>query len=213
MGLPARMNTLDDPNWPGLARLRFWPRKIRFWPGKIRSWRTQLGAWRTHVGVCLLIATGAVNAQWQIDKVLDGDSLMLRDRNGQRLSVRLAGIDAPERGQAFADRSRQNLRMLTANCTPEWIFQKIDRYGRSIGLIFCDGRDLGLAQLETGLAWHFSRYAKEQPFEQRTAYLNAQQRAQRASIGLWRDVEPMPPWSFREQRRGNRNNQARSPSS
>lgn len=176
----------------------------RRWP-----WQVLLRSWQTHVGVFLLLAAGAVNAQWQIDKVLDGDSIVLRDRNGQRLSVRLAGIDAPERGQAYADRSRQNLRNLTTNCTPEWIFQKIDRYGRSIGLIFCDGRDLGQAQLETGLAWHFSRYAKEQRFEQRTAYLNAQLRAQRAGIGLWRDAEPMPPWSFREQRRGIRANQTR----
>lgn len=188
MGLPERVKALNDRRWP---------------------WQVLLRSWQTHVGVFLLLAAGAVNAQWQIDKVLDGDSIVLRDRNGQRLSVRLAGIDAPERGQAFADRSRQNLRNLTTNCTPEWIFQKIDRYGRSIGLIFCDGRDLGQAQLETGLAWHFSRYAKEQPFEQRTAYLNAQLRAQRAGIGLWRDAEPMPPWSFREQRRGIRANQTR----
>ncbi len=166
------------------------------------------------MGLVLLIWVGAADAQWRTARVLDGDSLMLYDVGGQRLSVRLAGIDAPERGQAFSDRSLKNLKSLVADCQPEAKCQKIDRYGRSICQVFCDRRDLGLAQLEAGLAWHFSRYAHEQPIDQRSQYFDAQQKAQADGLGLWRDASAVAPWTFRGQqraeRRSDRNHERRS---
>jgi endonuclease YncB( thermonuclease family) len=177
-------------------------------------WRNATRFGLVQVGFVLLIWVGAADAQWRIGRVLDGDSLMLYDASGQRLSVRLAGIDAPERGQAFSDRSQKNLKSLVADCQPEVKFQKIDRYGRSVCQVFCDTRDLGLAQLEAGLAWHFSRYAQEQPIDQRNQYFNAQQKAQADGSGLWRDASAVAPWTFREQqraeRRTDRNHERRS---
>lgn len=152
----------------------------------------------------LLLFPLAVNAQWRIDHVVDGDSLRLFDTNGQRVTVRLAGIDAPEKTQAYADRSRQNLQALVSDCAPEVQIQKIDRYGRSISQVFCGERDLALAQLESGLAWHFSRYANEQPPALRTAYVQAEQRSKEAGLGLWKDEAPIEPWSFRDQQRASR---------
>ena len=149
----------------------------------------------------LLLSSEPAHAQWRVDRVFDGDSLRLIDKNGQRLAVRLAGIDAPEKNQAYADRSRQNLILLMANCKPELSVQKIDRYGRSVSQLFCGERDLALAQLERGYAWHFTRYAKEQPFELRRTYREAQQRAQAAGLGLWRDDNPIEPWIYRDQQR------------
>ena len=148
----------------------------------------------------LLCATPAI-AQWRIERVLDGDSIRLIDIQGQRLSVRLEGIDAPEKSQPYADRSRQNLQSLMTGCKPEVSVHKTDRYGRSVSQVFCDERDVALAQLEDGFAWHFGRYAKEQSPESRESYRAAEQRARQARRGLWKDDAPLEPWAFRDQQR------------
>lgn len=149
----------------------------------------------------LLLSGSPAQAQWRIDRVLDGDSLVLRDQAGQRLNVRIAGIDAPEKSQAFADRSRQHLRSLSADCEPVLDIHKTDRFGRSVAQVLCADRDLGLAQIEAGLAWHFARYEQEQKPTQRNRYSEAQRQAQAARRGLWSDDEPNAPWRHRAQRR------------
>ena len=148
-------------------------------------------------------------AQWRVDRVFDGDSVRLIDKDGQRVAVRLAGIDAPEKNQAYSDRSRQNLISLMADCQPELSVQKIDRFGRSVGQMFCGERDLSLAQLERGYAWHFTRYAREQPVELRSSYREAQERAKAAKLGLWHDDNPIEPWVYRDQQRTLRKSSAR----
>ena len=64
-------------------------------------------------------------------------------------------------------------------------------------------RDVGLAQIEAGLAWHFRRYAAEQPAARRQAFEQAEQRARRRRAGLWQDATPVAPWQYREQARIN----------
>ena len=44
--------------------------------------------------------------------VQDGDSLVFRGSDGTTQRVRVAGIDAPEKSQPFAEASRRNLRAL-----------------------------------------------------------------------------------------------------
>ena len=59
---------------------------------------------------------------------------MLVDGQTQ-VKVHLAGIDAPERAQAFGERSRQNLARLVAGKLVEVRWYKRDRYGRVVGQI------------------------------------------------------------------------------
>src|SRR5687768_5881934 len=48
-------------------------------------------------------------------RVQDGDSFIARLEDGSSLTVRLSGIDAPERSQPDADMSLENLRRLLGN--------------------------------------------------------------------------------------------------
>jgi endonuclease YncB( thermonuclease family) len=52
--------------------------------------------------------------------------------------------------------------------------------------------DAGLSQLTRGLAWHFKRYAHEQPEEERERYSFAEEEATAKGAGLWSDVGPRP---------------------
>lgn len=69
----------------------------------------------------------------QVVKIADGDTLTVLDVSKQQHRVRLAGIDAPERKQAFGTASRQHLADLVFGrvVTVEWY--KRDRYQRILG--------------------------------------------------------------------------------
>jgi endonuclease YncB( thermonuclease family) len=77
-------------------------------------------------------------------------------------------------------------------------WHKHDRYGRLLGTLTLDGRDLNLAQVRAGLAWHYKRYQNDQPPADRTSYAAAETEARTARLGLWREPNPLPPWEYRK---------------
>ena len=129
--------------------------------------------------------------------VADGDTVTLLDGEERQHKVRLDGIDAPEKGQAFGDRSKQSLSELAYGRDARADCQKTDKYGREVCKVYVDGEDVGLEQIKRGMAWHFKRYEREQRPEDRRAYADAEVEARKAKRGLWRDSQPVPPWDFR----------------
>jgi endonuclease YncB( thermonuclease family) len=91
--------------------------------------------------------------------IADGDTLTAscEGANGmENIKVRLAEIDAPEKGQAFGARSRQRLAELCfqkqATVTP----RTKDRYLRMVANVDCQGVDAGTEQVRAGMAWVFT---------------------------------------------------------
>ena len=70
-----------------------------------------------------------------------------------------------------------------------------DRNGRVIAHVACDGADSGAQQVRSGMAWVYDRYVVD-----RTLY-DSQQQAQQERLGLWQDTAPVPPWTWRRERR------------
>jgi endonuclease YncB( thermonuclease family) len=144
------------------------------------------------------VAAGALLAACVVVAVLDGDSLTARcERDGVRevVPVRIAQIDAPERGQPFSQRSRQALIALCRDQPARLHAHGEDRYGRTLADVECRGTDAGTAQVREGLAWVFTRHATDV----RLAPL--EQQAREARRGLWREPAPQPPWEWRAERR------------
>lgn len=81
----------------------------------------------------------------------------------------------------------------------EW--SKRDRYGRTIGIVMVNGKDVGLEMLRAGFAWHYKQYQREQSPEDREQYSEAEKSAKSERIGLWLEGEPIPPWEWRRGRR------------
>ena len=77
-------------------------------------------------------------------------------------------------------------------------WSKKDRYGRLVGKVLVNNLDANLEQVKRGLAWHYTKYQKEQPFEDRVAYLHAQDEAITAKLGLWVESSPVAPWDWRK---------------
>ncbi|MGE0310708.1 MAG: thermonuclease family protein [Lautropia sp.] len=142
----------------------------------------------------------------RVVRIADGDSFEARLADGRRSGVRIGGIDAPERRQAWADRARRNLHELIGT-RPVWLeIAKTDRYGRLVAHVFVASGDaagsalvdVGHAQVAAGWAWFYRRYAEEMPPSRRGRYDAAERDAQRLRLGLWRDPEPIPPWVWRQ---------------
>lgn len=132
--------------------------------------------------------------------ITDGDTLTLLDENQTQYRIRVSGIDTPERGQAFGHVASENLAKLAFGQLAAADCQKQDRYGRWVCVVRVGGVDVGLAQIKSGLAWHYKKYASEQTPTDQELYAKAEQEAKVAGIGLWKDADPIPPWDWRKRR-------------
>ena len=156
------------------------------------------------VGLSLLGASAATAFEALTVKpvsIQDGDSFVARAGDGELLRIRIAGIDAPEKGQPYADVARQHLNDLIDGQTLHVEVIKDDPSGRKVANVYVDDRDIGLAQIEAGLAWHFKRYAADQRAPQRRAYARAEQRARDDRVGMWREPHLVEPWRYRRMER------------
>ena len=89
--------------------------------------------------ICLLTFPSLTTARVIEGKVIhiaDGDTITVLDSHKEQHRVRIAGIDAPEKGQPFSNASRKRLGELVARKEVRVEFQKYDRYGRIVGKVW-----------------------------------------------------------------------------
>lgn len=143
--------------------------------------------------------------------VADGDTITVL-RDNEQVKIRLAGIDAPEKAQAFGNVAKQRMSDMVFGKEVRIDDRKKDKYGRTIGRVWvapaeCQASDCpktldaGMALLTMGLAWHYKKYEKEQPEEERGQYSFAEVEARGKKVGLWSDAEPVPPWEWRHSKK------------
>lgn len=139
-------------------------------------------------------AESAVSFQARVVGVTDGDSITVLDEQNQQHRVRLAEIDAPERGQPWGDRSRQALSALVYGKTVSVQQTDTDRYGRVVARIFADGQDVNRTMVEQGAAWAYRRYLTDETL------IATEARARRQRVGLWSmsDAQTVAPWEWRQ---------------
>jgi endonuclease YncB( thermonuclease family) len=71
------------------------------------------------------------------------------------------------------------------------------RFGREVCAVFVSLRDVGLAQIRLGMAWHYKEYQHEQTTHDRLVYRDEEENAKVRRVGLWKDAKPVPPWEWR----------------
>ena len=130
----------------------------------------------------------------RVIKVVDGDTIhVLVDQTPIR--VRLLDIDAPERGQAYANRARQALADMVFGQPVTVHTQGKDIYGRVLGTVFISQTDINAELIKEGYVWVYH------PSKQKAAYVRLEAEARATRRGLWADRNPTPPWKFRTSRR------------
>jgi endonuclease YncB( thermonuclease family)/methylphosphotriester-DNA--protein-cysteine methyltransferase len=133
----------------------------------------------------------------KVVNVHDGDTITVLDRDGKKFHIRLQGIDAPEIKQAYGPESQKNLERMVMGKQVTIVWNKVDKYRRTVGTIMLDGKDVNIEQVKAGLAWHFKKYADEQDPKDRVTYAKAEADARAVKLGLWQDPNPTPPGDFR----------------
>ncbi len=150
---------------------------------------------------------------YRISEVHDGDSFNLTAKGGEKVRVRIAGIDAPEREQPYGQQSRRSLEAMLQSGTIELEAIKKDRFDRWVANVSIQGQDLGLMQIASGYAWFFRRYQDDLPASMQRQYDQAEANARRDFKGLWVGLRaassnpalaPEPPWMYRERMRKSR---------
>jgi endonuclease YncB( thermonuclease family) len=137
----------------------------------------------------------------QVVGVSDGDTLKVLDSEKKVHTIRLMGIDAPEKSQAFGQRSKQSLASMVFEQKVQVQWDKRDKYGRIVGQVRThSGEDVCLMQIQRGMAWHYKQYMSEQLPADKTVYAQAESRARVEMVGLWTDASPTPPWVWRKQK-------------
>lgn len=154
--------------------------------------------------VFLLVTSTQLPAETLTGRIIgvtDGDTVTLLDAKHHPQKVRLAGIDAPEKRQAFGEKSKTHLSALAYNRQAKADCRKIDRYRRRVCVIYVNGRDVGREQIKAGMAWWYQQYARDQKKQERIDYKHAEFLAKRHRYGLWSGKNPTPPWEWRHDRR------------
>ena len=129
--------------------------------------------------------------------VANGDTItVLRDK--EQVRIRLYGIDCPEKGQAFSKKAKQ--------FTSEMVFGKVvevgaitvDHYGRTVSLVYVEGKGVCDELIRAGLAWVYYLYCNLPICAE---WKNLEAEAKEAKRGIWSEHDPIPPWEFRRQKR------------
>ncbi|MEQ9393646.1 thermonuclease family protein [Haliea sp.] len=132
----------------------------------------------------------------RVVRVADGDTVSLLDSKNEQHRIRLYGIDAPEHGQPHGDRAREALAGMVAGRHLGVVVVETDDYGRRVGTLYADSRNINLALVQQGHAWWYQYFARhERPLEA------AEKEARSARRGLWAGHDPIPPWDWRRQQR------------
>lgn len=159
------------------------------------------------VAVCLGASPPGLQAQTPnpvqagvVTRVSDGDTLWVRPdapnaagRRPKPIKLRLQGIDAPERCQAWGPQAQaalearvlhQRIELLTADAR--------DDYGRTLGNVLLQGEDISAWMVSQGHAWSY-RYRRSDGL-----YAAQEQAARQFKRGLFADPRAVAPREFRK---------------
>jgi endonuclease YncB( thermonuclease family) len=126
--------------------------------------------------------------------VKDGDTVVVLDSLNNQTTLRLAEVDTPEKSQPFGTKAKQFTSDQIYLKTIKYVVTDIDRYGRSIAMIYydTDNKYLSAEIIKAGMGWHYKRYSKSKELA------DFEINARKNKVGLWIDNDPTAPWEWRK---------------
>jgi len=85
-----------------------------------------------------------------VERIIDGDTIVIDNKT----SVRLLGINCPEKGEMYSEEAKEFLRELILNKTVKLKFgkEKYDRYQRVLAYVFVGNKNVNLELIDRGFA-------------------------------------------------------------
>lgn len=130
-----------------------------------------------------------------VTKVIDGDSLKAKTKEGMEYEIQVEGIDAPELKQPHGKEATEALSKMVMGKEIKVTWTKKDNFDRLLAQIHVDKTHANQEMLRTGHAWHFKRYNQSKELAE------LEEEAKKAKRGLWATENPQAPWDFRKETR------------
>lgn len=131
-------------------------------------------------------------------EIVDGDTVVVAP-NGDKtapVSVRLAGIDAPEMAQPYGKRAREWVATrIPVGTQVEIVSYSGDKYRRAIGLVQVDGQAINGEMVRQGMAWVYEGYISG---KMKSLWKRWERQAKKARRGLWAGKDIVEPWKWRK---------------
>lgn len=137
----------------------------------------------------------ALELKGKVIAVTDGDTIKLLTQDKVTHKIRLLDIDAPEKKQAFGNKSKDNLAEYIAGKNVTVKYETVDKYKRILGTIYFNQLNINLQQIKDGYAWVYKKYSNNQ------IYYKEEHEARRLKKGLWIENNPLAPWEYRKKRK------------
>ncbi len=131
----------------------------------------------------------------KVISVADGDTITILDKKYRQTKIRLYGIGTPEKGQPYGKAAKKFTSKLTYKEQAKVRQYDKDRYGRTVGVVFVDGINVNEEIIRAGYAWQYQKYCKASFCKD---WLQLEKKARNSKIGLWKGVDPIPPWKWRK---------------
>jgi endonuclease YncB( thermonuclease family) len=139
--------------------------------------------------IFLAIPALSFSAQFKCTHVSDGDTIKVTG-GGNEITIRLVGIDAPETsktkhepGQPFSRKSTKYLAGMVLNKSVTVQSYGADRYGRTLGVVFVDGKNVNLEMVKAGLAEVYR--GKPAAGLNLDPYWKAESEAKKSKLNMW----------------------------
>jgi len=125
---------------------------------------------------------------------VDGDTIRI-SVDAIAVSIRLYGIDCPETDQAYGEEAAAFTQKLLDAGALDGRIIATDRYRRVIMIVEAGGKCINEELVAAGLAWVEPRYCTRAECE---TWKALESEARLEGRGLWADVDPVPPWTYRK---------------
>ena len=144
----------------------------------------------------LLLATTAQAEPAKVTRVIDGDTIEVTI-SGKTESIRLYGIDAPEKKQAFGLAAKDFVEvMVKGKVVDILLVGKRDRYERPVAIVMYGTQNLQEQLILAGYAWVYPQYCRKSFC---SAWSTLQGISAGNRVGLWAGPAPVRPWEWRKQ--------------
>ena len=127
----------------------------------------------------------------KVVKIIDGDTFDVLLGDNTTVRIRMFGIDCPERRQDYYQVCKDALGSYIFGKNVDIIIRDKDQYRRTVGEVFYLKENINLKMIQNGYAWHFKKYSSD------PVMANAENKARKAKIGLWKMDNAIAPWKYR----------------
>ena len=157
--------------------------------------------WISFITLVFLLSLPVHTWAWsgEVVGITEGDTItVLNSKTLKDVKIRLYGIDCPEGGQAFSKRAKQFTSKMVFGKVVEVGAITVDHYGRTVSLVYVEGKGVCDELIRAGLAWVYYLYCNLPICAE---WKNLEAEAMEAKRGIWSVHNPIPPWEFRRKKR------------